>query len=332
MTSHNTTHTNAAYTANNPGSSNKEIMSALGAQWSALSNEDKRPFVDEAAAAKRRQDPLIAEYRLANSDSNPSTPRAKKTKAGDQTRKKSGKKAKFEEGQDGQDDEGEDSGGGERQPSSVAKTKAPRAAASAMSYDDEDDEDDDMADMDVETQAPLAAKTKKAAQGSTSSSTTASKKKKPSETSRAPSASRGIKQDDLASDDDLLNTSMVPPELSAFPPDDAVAKDNEIVVILTPYRDFVSTQHQLLAQHERDLVQQICVYTTAFVEGTVKSIQKASASATPSGDSDSDADSLNLVTIATRQGRVFTILHVDYTSPLLTGDRFVILKSLFDSR
>lgn len=318
-----------AYLADNPGSSPKEVVSGLGAQWNALSDEDKRPYVTEAAELKRQQDPLIVEYRLANPSSAPSTPRSKKTKASDHepsSRKKGAKKAKLSllsgSGEEGEvDDEGEE---GEGQTSYVAKTKAHRAAASVKSYDNDEDEDEDEEhEMEVETQ-PVVAKKKKLARSSTGGS---SEKKHVRD-----SASLGIKQEDLAQDDDLLNTDFLPPYHSAFPPDDAVAKENEVVVILAPYRDFISTQQQFLAQHERDLVQQICVYNAHFVVGTVKTIQKPSTLATPPGDEDSDADCLNLVTISTRQGRVFTILHVDYTSPLLTGDRFVISKTLFDSR
>ena len=328
-------------------------MAGLGEKWRALTDEEKQVYNARAAEEKTTQDALITEYHLENPNcalASTSSKGSKKTKAASQSSsKKSSKKAKLSlrqsDGSDAMDeddemggekdeDEEEDDGDHGNERSHLKRSARPTSLTDEHKDENDDDDDDDDDDG---SKTPSSAVAKATPKKKPSVKISSSKKRCLVEPSG--SASRGIKQDELATEDDLLHTKWKPLTVSAFPPDDTVAKEKEVVVILAPYRAFVSTQQHLLGNHERNLVQQICVIKEEYVVATVKNVQNvqqqssntSSSSSSSSSSPPSDDDSLKFVTVSTKQGRVFTILHVPYTSPLLTGDRFVISKALFDT-
>eukprot|EP01041_Mallomonas_annulata_P008726 gene8726-18039_t len=152
---------------------------------------------------------------------------------------------------------------------------------------------------------------------------------------------KGIKQCHLCPQLDLLHTKTVPRLRTSLPSDIIYKMGTAVVVILAPYRDFVSMLPLgLLSTQDMEDIQCICGCTEGILQGVITDSTDVTIAAQDSTENaGTGSGSMKIITISckrngtstTTTSSMYCLLSVAMSSPLLQSDTYLVTKEKYEA-
>ena len=319
-----------------------EVMKALGEAWKGADDDTKAPFLTAAAEDKARHTSEMTKYRADHPElaelANKQTKR-KKSSEGDsksgpsksKKSKKSKEKAKKSVASGVGDEEEEDEDEFEAVETTVNEDSS--SSSSSIRTSSRVKESliaSEKGSVDVLVLQSTPPMKQSAAPPSLSRSgketATSLKAKQRENEGRAALAcsslpKKGIKQDDLQDEEDLLNAKVTLFTTTKYEDDYQPAVGDDIALVLAPYRDLMKDiPSALLSEEDKAACEEICSSDKPFTFCTISGLEDIDCP---------DGSALQLLTVQEGKDGLYSILHVPNSSPLQLSDLYLMKQDEF---
>jgi hypothetical protein len=294
-----------------------EMMQELGRAWNSASEAIKAPFYAEAEKDSKRFAQEMEDYRLNN-------PQSFKERASSTIKEKG--KSKKTTNLMSTIAESDDSDADATVLALGSRKRSSRSADEKSYADLSDEETETLVEATTKSSSVTITPPKRPKTGTKASLQSAQKdrlKKAAQASANLIASSDGLKQDDLLPEDDLLHCELVPNVCVAFPPDYMPALGTSAVLVLKPYRDFLSSLTlESLSSEQREAIEKPCASSDNVLRGTIMQVT-ANLSLSLCGTS--------TVVLRVREGLDFNLLFAPFSSPLLQTDEFLLDSQRYDA-